>query len=226
MSDKKEYTGVWIPRHVMEDQDLSSQEKILFADIASFNQCFKLNSTFAEQFGVSVPTIQRWLRKLKKKGYVIEAGFDGRKRYLQAYHICNPRGIKYDTPEVSEVTPIDNNIDTNDTSETSVSQVSVLPIEVVPDTPPKKKLKTPDIPRQVFDVFSDVIGRNPLNWRTNKTQRQCAENLYTERGLDQIRKALEGYVEVRGEKFCPTINSPYDLDSKWSNLYQFIKKQE
>lgn len=96
--------------------------------------------------------------------------------------------------------------------------------EIVKEEPTKPKKKTPDIPRQVYGVFGEVLGRSPLNWRTNKTQRTSAENLYTERGLNQIRKALETYQEIRDEPFCPQINTPYDLDSKWSKLVAFKKK--
>jgi hypothetical protein len=50
--------------------------------------------------------------------------------------------------------------------------------------------------------------------------------LFKEKGLDRIRRALEFYRENRGDKYCPAINSPYDLDSKWDKLLDFKKKVE
>lgn len=75
--------------------------------------------------------------------------------------------------------------------------------------------------RKVFALFGNV----PANWRINKTQLQSAENLFTERGIEQIIKALQFYKENKDEEYCPVINSPYDLDSKWAKLVVFKKKQ-
>lgn len=78
--------------------------------------------------------------------------------------------------------------------------------------------------RVVFDVFKKVNGSYPANWAINKTQQLSAENLYTERGLEQIEKALRFYNENKEHEFCPKITSPYDLDSKWSKLFSFKSK--
>lgn len=84
--------------------------------------------------------------------------------------------------------------------------------------------------REVYEVFKRVLGKAPANWIVNKTQQQCAENLYTERGLEQIEKALRLYQEAKENlpekdlEFAPQIASPFDLDSKWSKLHTFIKK--
>ena len=206
---KKEFTGVWIPRIVIEDKDLSSEEKILFADISSFNQCFKMNSTFAEQFGVSIPTIQRWLRKLKEKGYVIESGFDGRKRYLQGYQICNPRGIKNDTPGVSKVIPIDNNIDNNDIAEQSSENITTNSGSSPPLTE-KSNLggRTDFVVERIHEESGEPISprKKPNTWEREKSvfatfAERCRTELGTEPEpakiwqLKQIRNVLERYTE-------------------------------
>lgn len=94
------------------------------------------------------------------------------------------------------------------------------------DLTPAEKPKTKKYPnaKPVFNIFKEVLGRYPKNWDVNKTQLRCAENLSTERGLVQIKKALLSYQERKDEKFCPQIHSPYDLDSKWTNLYKFVNK--
>lgn len=86
-----------------------------------------------------------------------------------------------------------------------------------------KKLPTKKYPNasKVFSFF----GKHPANWKINKTQLQAAENLYTERGSEQILKALNFYKENKEDKFCPVINSPYDLDSKWNKLISFKKRK-
>jgi len=90
----------------------------------------------------------------------------------------------------------------------------------------KKKApkKYPNAP-QVRKVFQEVQGRNPANWRVNKNQLQACENLYTERGLEKVKLALEFYEDNKEKEYCPKINSPHDLDSKWTNLGEFKLKQ-
>lgn len=84
----------------------------------------------------------------------------------------------------------------------------------------KKKKNTAKYPNapEVRKLFSEVLGKNPANWKVNKTQLQSCENLYTERGLEKIKLALQYAKENREEKYCPKIDSPYDLDSKWTKL--------
>lgn len=76
----------------------------------------------------------------------------------------------------------------------------------------------------VFAVFEEVLGRYPLNWRVNRTQRQSAENLFHEHGLDAVKNALKFYKQNRDDEYCPNVATPYDLDSKWNKLVAFKKK--
>ena len=73
--------------------------------------------------------------------------------------------------------------------------------------------------KKVYDLWV----KYPKNWIINKTQLLSAENLYEERGLIQIKKALLFYKENKHLKFCPQITSPFDLDSKWTKLIKFKK---
>lgn len=94
--------------------------------------------------------------------------------------------------------------------------------EVVNDNPKplsKKKATNP-----IFGVFGEVLGINPLHWKSNRTELQAAEHLLSEHTQDQIRKALEFYRENKDEPFCPVIAKPSDLDRKWTNLLKFKAK--
>ncbi len=90
---------------------------------------------------------------------------------------------------------------------------------------PVSKKKYPNA-LQVYKVFLEVLGKLPANWKVNKTQLQCAENLFEERGLDKVRNALQFYKEHQEEEFCPQVSTPYDLDTKYTNLSQFKTKHE
>lgn len=87
----------------------------------------------------------------------------------------------------------------------------------------KPTRKYPNAPA-VRKVFLEVLGRNPLDWNKNKVQLTSCENLFEERGLVAIKNALEWYKENREKEFCPQINSPHDLDSKWTKLATFKRK--
>lgn len=73
----------------------------------------------------------------------------------------------------------------------------------------------------VFEMFKEILGTYPLNWRVNKTIRTAAENLMKERGESKIKHALLFYRENKDREYCPTILTPYDLDSKWTKLAKF-----
>lgn len=85
---------------------------------------------------------------------------------------------------------------------------------------PKVKRTYPE----VYKLFDEVLERCPANWTVNTTQQKCAENLYTERGLKAIKTALLFYKENKDKEFCPQINSPSDLDAKWTKLATFKTK--
>lgn len=73
-ANQPQYTGTWIPAHVMEDANLSSTGKILYAMIASFKHCYASNAYFAEKSSLTERSIQRGLLELETKEYIIRSG--------------------------------------------------------------------------------------------------------------------------------------------------------
>jgi hypothetical protein len=93
---------------------------------------------------------------------------------------------------------------------------------------PEKKTPTRKYPNAsaIRKVFQEVLGKNPADWNKNTTVLQACENLYTERGIEKVRNALEFYKENHEKEYCPVINSPVDLDRKYTNLSAFKVKNE
>jgi len=83
-NEKKEFTGVWIPRHIIEDNDLSMTDKIIYSEIACFNTCYKSNEKLGERYNLKADTISRVIGRLILKKYIKKVSFDGRNRALQA----------------------------------------------------------------------------------------------------------------------------------------------
>ena len=106
----------------------------------------------------------------------------------------------------------------NKSSDSYEDEIDIETGEAIYHKPQTKKYPNA---RKVFALW----GNYPANWKINKTQLQAAENLYSERGVEQIIKALKFYQENKEDQFCPEINSPYDMDSKWAKIISFKKKQ-
>ena len=66
MAIKQKYTGTWIPAYVMLNEKIKPIDKLVYAEIASFRQCFMTNETLANLTGVSVRTIQYSLKRLEE----------------------------------------------------------------------------------------------------------------------------------------------------------------
>ena len=70
----RDFRGIWIPKEIWLSKDLSSNEKILLAEIDSLggssDGCFASNQYFAEFFDLSKDRISRLISGLKNKGYV------------------------------------------------------------------------------------------------------------------------------------------------------------
>lgn len=70
MSQSQKPKCVSVPLHILWDDRLSSTEKLIWADINTFDVCFKSQSTIAEQFGVSRQWVNKCLKHLLDLGYI------------------------------------------------------------------------------------------------------------------------------------------------------------
>lgn len=83
----RDFKGVWIPKELYLDTELSWTEKILIIEIDSLDNdpekgCFASNAYLARFLGISEGTLANTVSRLKKKGYVRQLWFDGRNRGL------------------------------------------------------------------------------------------------------------------------------------------------
>ena len=88
---EREFLGVWIPREIWLDPDLTLVEKALLAEIESFTGAgksfFKSNDVIQEEYGISRPTITKAIAKLEARGLICRR-FDGRVRHLTKQAEC------------------------------------------------------------------------------------------------------------------------------------------
>lgn len=137
-----------------------------------------------------------------------------------AKHRLNKGSNENVTEHVTKVTPEENREEENrDTSVANAPQEITEEREEAP-----KKVSTKKYPhhKEVFALW----GKVPFAWLNNNTEKQAAENLYTERGLEEIANALKWYVDLQDREFCPQVSSPVKLDRKWDDFEKFVEKQE
>ena len=100
-----EQPGFWavLPANVRYDKQLSPSEKIFYCEVTAMTQaagyCYASNKYFAELYGVDERTIQRYVKKLKKAGYIRVDNSDGVRKIFGA-----------DTPPTLSVAGGDKNV--------------------------------------------------------------------------------------------------------------------
>lgn len=80
--------------------------------------------------------------------------------------------------------------------------------------------KYPNAPA-VRKLFQEILGKNEKFWKVNPHILTACERLYTDRGLDKIRNALEYYRDHQDERYCPDVSNPKKLEEKYSDLSKF-----
>ena len=85
--ENRDFKGVWIPKILWLNKDLSMTEKLLLIEISSLDNsnkgCFKSNKNLAEFIGISEGRCANIISGLKKKNLVYQCFFDGRIRGLK-----------------------------------------------------------------------------------------------------------------------------------------------
>lgn len=84
----KQYKGVWLPKEILDNPDLTPTEKILLAIIESLDDeqaggCYASNKYLSEKIATTERSTIRCITDLKNKGYLVQTKFDGRVRFLR-----------------------------------------------------------------------------------------------------------------------------------------------
>lgn len=110
-------------------------------------------------------------------------------------------------------------------SSTSTSISAKREYQVVQEDAKPQKQKSDTSYYAVYEAFKNPW---PLNWKNNKTEIQAAKNLLQERGVQEIKDALEWYEDMErrfgSDEYFPRVKSPWDLDTKWEKLEDYNKK--
>jgi hypothetical protein len=87
MKENRDFKGVWIPKEVWLNKDLSIIEKCLLVEVDSLDNgekgCFASNEYLATFFNLSESRMANIISDLKKRGFINQIYFDGRQRGLR-----------------------------------------------------------------------------------------------------------------------------------------------
>jgi len=86
MTISRDFKGVWIPKEIWLDHNLTATEKCILAEIHSLDNgegCFASDKYLAEMFGSTAGSVSNVISSLKKRGYITRIKNDGRKRWLK-----------------------------------------------------------------------------------------------------------------------------------------------
>jgi len=87
MKENRDFKGVWIPKEIWLNKDLSIIEKVLLVEIDSLDNsdrgCFASNEYLASFVQLSEGRVANIISDLKKRGFILQVFFDGRNRGLR-----------------------------------------------------------------------------------------------------------------------------------------------
>jgi hypothetical protein len=87
MKENRDFKGVWIPKDIWLNTDLSIIEKVLLVEIDSLDNsergCFASNEYLASFVQLSEGRVANIISDLKKRKFIIQVFFDGRNRGLR-----------------------------------------------------------------------------------------------------------------------------------------------
>ena len=91
---ERDFKGVWIPKDIWLNKELSILEKCLITEIDSLDNsdkgCFASNKYLSEFIGVSEGRCANIISDLKKREFIVQCFFDGRNRGLMLHENVKP----------------------------------------------------------------------------------------------------------------------------------------
>ena len=205
----RDFRGIWIPKEIWLSKDLSTNEKILLAEIDSLggssDGCFASNQYFADFFDLSKDRISRLVSGLKNKGYITveliykEGTCEVDKRIIK----LNPysyfyQGVQNHQGGIGENTKdITNNYNINNNKNNIYTD----------------KKKTTKEPRHKYGEFKNVLLSD------KDLEKLKAE--YGEELVEKYIKKMDEWIELNGRRY----KNYYLALRQWINK-EVSKKQE
>lgn len=180
--------------------------------------CFPSRTTLAKDCGCSEKMIDKMLMVLQNQQLLKKVQRrDGVQNLTNIYTLMVGGGAPYTVGGALSALGVGHDVrrELNPSLTQSTQHGADAPIEVVLDKP------KPDLGyKEVFKIFSP----SKQGWMFHKAQIDAAKRLHSKPGVEKVRSSLEFYREHAGEKGCPDIHTPYDLEAKIGKLTAFKRR--
>jgi hypothetical protein len=161
MKENRDFKGVWIPKEIWLNTDLSIIEKVLLVEIDSLDNskrgCFASNEYLAKFVQLSESRVAHIISDLKKREYIVVVFTDGRNRGLklhpqQSRFAKNSKAASLKTTKQSSQNQQHNNtVNKTDNNTTNIECENSF-------TPPQPKIKNSFARQSIHDSISYEQG--------------------------------------------------------------------
>jgi hypothetical protein len=177
MKENRDFKGVWIPKEIWLNTDLSIIEKVLLVEIDSLDNsdrgCFASNEYLASFVQLSEGRVANIISDLKKRGFIIQLFFDGRNRGLrtQINESSFNENVKADLTKTTKqpTRKREHNNTENKTNNNTTDKGCEMPF-----TPPKTKIKNP-FSRQAYHDSLNTDSDPKESCAKEKVEREPSE---------------------------------------------------
>lgn len=189
------FKGIWIPKEIWLNKELSAIEKILLAEIDSLDNgsgCYASNEYFAKFFDLSVRRIQQCLKHLTEMGYIsISTDAITKQRYIKVNNHFIPCEENF-VEETKETSPIYNSI--NNKENINNTNVLFMPHETTTKKTTKKAKVFSECLSLVYSKFDDD---DLIQWLKKYLNIRIGKGLLVEQ-WELIIEDFEKYVKNNG----------------------------
>lgn len=179
MKKERDFKGVWIPKNIWLDKNLSWSEKLMLVEIDSLdkeNGCFASNVYFSEFFGLSKVRVSQIINSLIKKEYIVSKVYykGGTKEIDRRVLNISLRGYNNKVYDPIKENFKDNNT-INNTSNNTINSRTKKEKKFIPPTFDEYKQYCKDhnfehIAERSFKMYEvanwhDTKGNQIINWK-------------------------------------------------------------
>lgn len=228
--ENRDFKGVWIPKEIYLNKELSWSEKILLIEINSLDNneekgCFASNKYLSEFIGISESSMANMISKLKAQNYIFQVFFDGRNRGLRVHKNMNAGFISATRmPQYADGTAIPSFLDYSGNNYNATQASGTL-------QPTFQTNEFGAKPSQEHEVSLHKNMNPDLTFlgsqTTQKNEHSNTINNTTKKTISKATQTLENYIELKKNELAeafkeyPTIK---EHAHKWL-VYKFAKKE-
>lgn len=231
---KRDFKGVWIPKEIWLNKDLSLQEKVFLVEINSLDNedgCFANNEYFARFFGLSKDRASDIISGLIKKDYlIIQLNKDADNRERRVLHV---RGMveKYDTVSLKSTRGserkqlhriVENNEDNNIYNNTDNNTNKIVTTLQQPKAViAKEDKRNPDIQ----EVYEYGLSKGFVGIK-QAYQRYAIKRLLGKIEKNKLLRLVDFTQQIRKDQYAPQVNTFLDMEYKLANLRDYMARKQ